>query len=294
MPRTQGEGIVLAEAEHAPRSRRIRRLVAVLVTVALGVAGWLGLTRVLDAWTPAECVVTASDTSFTWAPDQASNAAAITAIALGRGLPARAATIAIATAMQESKVRNIAYGDRDSVGLFQQRPSQGWGTVEQIMNPEYSSNAFFDALIKVPGWESADIATAAQEVQKSADGSAYAQHEAKARVTASVLAGHSPAGIGCRLAAPAQPAAPTTVQDYVRADFRAEPHVVGDQVIVTTGSPQQGWAIASWAVARSIDTGVVRVQHKDREWTRGKGSSALTWHAAATPLTDDTVVLSVR
>ena len=54
------------------------------------------------------------------------------------------------------------------------------------MNPEYSSNAFYDALIKVPDWQNADIAHAAQEVQRSADGTAYAQHEGKARVTASV------------------------------------------------------------------------------------------------------------
>ena len=61
-------------------------------------------------------------------------------------MPPRAATIAIATAMQESKVRNVKFGDRDSLGLFQQRPSQGWGTAEQILNPEYSTNKFYDAL----------------------------------------------------------------------------------------------------------------------------------------------------
>lgn len=100
-------------------------------------------------WTPEQCEVTAAGSTFQWAPDQASNAAAITAIAIKRDLPPRAATIAIATAMQESKVRNITYGDRDSLGLFQQRPSQGWGTPEQILNPEYSTNKFYDALVKV-------------------------------------------------------------------------------------------------------------------------------------------------
>jgi hypothetical protein len=87
---------------------------------------WLGgVRRAIDSFTPAQCEVRASGQSFTWAPDQASNTAVITAIAIRRGLPPRAATIAIATAIQESKVRNITYGDRDSVGLFQQRPSQG-------------------------------------------------------------------------------------------------------------------------------------------------------------------------
>ena len=86
----------------------------------------------------------------------------ITAIAIRRGLPPRAATIAIATAIQESKVRNITYGDRDSLGLFQQRPSQGWGTPEQILNPEYSTNKFYDALVKV---ESAIPSSCARSAQ---------------------------------------------------------------------------------------------------------------------------------
>ncbi len=264
------------------------------VVAALAIAGWVGVRRTLDALSPQECIVTASGQSFDWAPDQASNTAVITAIALKRGLVARAATIAIATALQESKVRNIEYGDRDSVGLFQQRPSQGWGTAAQIMNPEYSSNAFYDALVKVPAWESADIATTAQAVQKSADGSAYAQHESKARVTASVLAGHSPAGIGCRLDAPEKQASPATVQDFVRTDFPVGTRVLADQVIVTADSPEQAWAIAAWGVARSVDTGVVTVQVKDRKWTRSKASSSLTWQTVPASLNNDTVVLSVR
>ncbi|HSU03232.1 MAG TPA: hypothetical protein VLK03_11830, partial [Nocardioides sp.] len=99
--------------------------------------------------------------------EQAENAALITAISIERGLPARAASIALATAFQESKLYNIDYGDRDSVGLFQQRPSQGWGSVEQLMDPVYSTNAFFDALEKVDGYREMDITVAAQEVQRS-------------------------------------------------------------------------------------------------------------------------------
>ena len=153
MTRTGGGALTLSEDDRGPGARRIGRLVALLLVVALGGGGWVGVRRAIDSFTPAQCEVRASGQSFTWAPDQASNTAVITAIAIRRGLPPRAATIAIATAIQESKVRNITYGDRDSVGLFQQRPSQGWGTVEQIMNPEYSSNAFYDALIKVPDWQ---------------------------------------------------------------------------------------------------------------------------------------------
>ncbi|MEK8228378.1 hypothetical protein NKG05_23500 [Oerskovia sp. M15] len=60
-------------------------------------------------------------------------------------MPARAATIGLATALQESRLLNIDYGDRDSIGLFQQRPSQGWGTIEQIMDPVFSTTAFSTA-----------------------------------------------------------------------------------------------------------------------------------------------------
>ena len=120
----------------------------------------------------------------------------ITALALRRGLPARAATIALATAIQESKLRNIRYGDRDSVGLFQQRPSQGWGTVEQILDPEYSTDKFYDALVKVDDWESGTITVVAQKVQRSSYPEAYADHEQEGRILASALAGHSPAVSG--------------------------------------------------------------------------------------------------
>ena len=90
-------------------------------------------------------------------PSQTRYAATITAVAVKRGLPPRAATIAIATALQESKLRNLRYGDRDSVGLFQQRPSQGWGTEEQILDPVYAVNRFYDALVKIKGYESMEI-----------------------------------------------------------------------------------------------------------------------------------------
>lgn len=95
----------------------------------------------------------------------------------------QAAIIALATAMQESSLRNIDYGDRDSVGLFQQRPSAGWGTVEQIMNPAYSAGKFFKALVKIPGWDTMAVTEAAQKVQISAFPDAYAKWEAMARAT---------------------------------------------------------------------------------------------------------------
>ena len=95
-----------------------------------------------------------------------------------RGLPARAASIALATAYQESKLRNLDHGDRDSLGLFQQRPSQGWGTAEQLQDPYYAVNAFYDALVKVDGYQAMRITEAAQKVQRSGFPEAYEDHAA--------------------------------------------------------------------------------------------------------------------
>ena len=129
--------------------------------------------------------------------EQAENAALITAVSIERGMPARAASIALATAFQESKLYNIDYGDRDSVGLFQQRTSQGWGTIAQLMDPVYATNAFYDALEKVDGYREMEITEAAQAVQRSAYPDAYADHEDDGRALASALTGNSPGTMWC-------------------------------------------------------------------------------------------------
>ena len=129
--------------------------------------------------------------------DQAHFASIIAGVSVRRGLPPRAASIAIATAYQETGIRNLDYGDRDSVGLFQQRPSQGWGTKQQLMDPDYATGKFYDALVKIENWETADINDVAQQVQRSGYPEAYRDHEADARVLASALTGQSPAGFSC-------------------------------------------------------------------------------------------------
>ncbi len=116
--------------------------------------------------------------------EQQENAKAIVAATKGSGMNERAAVIAVATAMQESKLENLGHlgaaNDHDSQGLFQQRPSSGWGTVEQIRDPQYSTTAFLDSLDEVEGWEQMDLTDAAQKVQVSAYPDAYAQWETQA------------------------------------------------------------------------------------------------------------------
>ncbi|MEU9061754.1 NlpC/P60 family protein [Streptomyces sp. NPDC048430] len=109
--------------------------------------------------------------------EQLPNAKIIVATGAQMGVSARGQVIALATALQESALRNLDGGDRDSLGLFQQRPSQGWGTREQIMDPVYASTKFYKALKSLKNWEGMPVTVAAQKVQKSAFPDAYAKHE---------------------------------------------------------------------------------------------------------------------
>ncbi|MBV6695530.1 C40 family peptidase [Kitasatospora aureofaciens] len=101
----------------------------------------------------------------------------IVATGVALKVPPRGQVIALATAMQESRLRNLSSGDRDSLGLFQQRPSQGWGTAAQLQDPVYASTAFYQALLKVSGWQDLPLTVAAQKVQLSGYPDAYAQWE---------------------------------------------------------------------------------------------------------------------
>ncbi|MFJ2843550.1 C40 family peptidase [Streptomyces griseofuscus] len=109
--------------------------------------------------------------------EQIPNAKTIQATGVAMNIPARGQIVALATALQESGLRNLTYGDRDSLGLFQQRPSQGWGTANEILDPVHASTMFYEALEKVSGWQSLSVTQAAQAVQKSGFPEAYAKWE---------------------------------------------------------------------------------------------------------------------
>ena len=146
---------------------------------------------------PEDCQARVGDVVVDVTTEQAENASLIAAVAVRRGLPARAASIALATAYQESKLRNLDHGDRDSLGLFQQRPSQGWGTAAQIRRPYYSINKFYDELEKIDGYRTMRITEAAQKVQRSGFPEAYEDHAEDGRALASALTGYSPARFSC-------------------------------------------------------------------------------------------------
>lgn len=135
-----------------------------------------------------------------WDDAQRENATTIVQVGLALDIPERGLIIALATAMQESKLYNLGHlgaaNDHDSLGLFQQRPSMGWGTEEQVTDPVYSATAFYLALQRVSGWESMALTVAAQSVQRSAFPNAYAKWEPDATaLTQEILcrlAGHEP------------------------------------------------------------------------------------------------------
>ncbi|MBM0238794.1 C40 family peptidase [Micromonospora sp. ATA32] len=113
-----------------------------------------------------------------WDTGQLDIAATIIDVGVSKGVPRWGWVVAVATAMQESGLHNLPFlGDRndhDSVGVFQQRPSQGWGTAEQLSKPSYQAGRFFDKLVTVPGWQTMPLTQAAQAVQVSAFPDAYA------------------------------------------------------------------------------------------------------------------------
>jgi cell wall-associated NlpC family hydrolase len=133
---------------------------------------------------------TATATSLAgYQPDQMTNAATIVAVAKQLHVPQQGQVAAIAAALQESGLRNLDHGDRDSLGLFQQRPSQGWGTPAQIMNPTYAATQFYQHLLAIPDWQQLSVNDDAQAVQRSGFPNAYGPHEPAAREIVAAVTG---------------------------------------------------------------------------------------------------------
>jgi hypothetical protein len=133
-----------------------------------------------------------------------SNARAIVQAGQAMGLPPRAWIIAIATSLQESNLKNLgdlgANNDHDSLGLFQQRPSSGWGSPADVTNPIYAATAFYKGLIQISGWDAMPLTQAAQKVQVSAYPDHYAKHEAQADGIIAGLFGSGPyAGVAASM-----------------------------------------------------------------------------------------------
>jgi hypothetical protein len=306
----------VSEPSSPKRRGRLFRCGAAFAAL-LAVAGYLVVQYVTGGSGGPGCKVVSGKgdgASYEFTPEQAVNAATITAVGTARGLPERAVTIALATALQESALRNIKHGDRDSLGLFQQRPSQGWGTPKEIMDPTYSAGEFYDHLVKVPGYTRLPLTVAAQRVQRSGFPQAYAKHEPDAALLAAALTGHSAATLTCD----GRPAAtlasgPDGVRAALVRDFGRDVldpagaevdgtsgdtptpspsatdgtggrtvtlPVTADTAAATGRSPDlRGWQLAHWAVAHASELHIARVTYGGREWVAG--NTASQWRTTA-------------
>ena len=281
----------------APRARAVGCLVlAVVLMVGLAVGAFLWLrSRGLTSPVPGQqrCVATASGNSVTLDLEQAHYASIVVGMSVKRGLPPRAASIAMATVYQETGIRNLNYGDLDSVGLFQQRPSQGWGSRKQLLDPYYATDKFYDALVKIDDWETADITTVAQRIQNSSYPDAYRDHEADARALASALTGHSTAGFTC-LERAGRSGKPSALVSSIEKTFGAVSDKTKDKVVgISARSGALAWAYAGHALANADRYGVVGVKVDGRQW-QTDGFNLPTWTKINPGLKKTRVEITVR
>ncbi len=277
------------------RLSRVRRSVSVLATVGLLAtlvycAGrhWEppplpGALPLVGGGGPAGCVVSLDGHEVRLDAEQAANAATIAAVGVRLSMPDRGVVVALATAMQESQLRNLPHlgerNDHDSLGLFQQRPSQGWGTEEQVRDPRYAAERFYLALREVPGWQEMRVTDAAQRVQRSAFPEAYEKWAKDATVLATALLGRAGAALSCRIADPPRGArAPEAVVEELERDWGDQVDALTDHtgLSVDADDPAVGWRYAHWLVAHAANLGITSVHFADRSWSAVTG----TWSPA--------------
>jgi hypothetical protein len=239
-------------------------LVAIVLLVVLGIvlANWLHSHKLPFQAAPG---CSAVGDSYDLSPEQAGNAETIAAVGLARGLPERAVTIALATALQESKLRNLDHGDADSVGLFQQRPSQGWGKAGDLQRPTYAAARFYEVLVTVHGWRTRPLTVVAQAVQRSAYPDAYAQWESTAGALSAAMTGTRPAGLSCNYPHPGHGQAGVAASTLT-ADLSVRPTVGVTTMDVSVATTQGGWRVATWAVAKGEQFGITEVHYAGRVW----------------------------
>jgi hypothetical protein len=246
----------------------VRRALGVVVTLAL-LGGGAAIVEGRLRGTPrgpachVSAVRGAPSTGYDLDLAQAANATTIAAVGKRLGLPDHAVTVALSAALLESGLHNLDHGDRDSLGLFQQRPSQGWGTPAQILTPRYAATVFFEHLARVPHWETLAVTVAAQRVQRSALPNGYAQEEGKARALASALTGEVAAGMACRVSVPATPS-PINLADAMTGE-------VGVRSLAASLSAPRGWTVALWLVGHAFDLRVTSVRFGGMRWTAAGG-----------------------
>ena len=273
-------------------------LLAVLATS--GYLVWHAFAPVIaPVLTGSGCVATGDHQSILLDTEQGSIAATIAGVAHQHSMPRLAVTIAYATAMQESKLHNLSYGDLDSVGVFQQRPSEGWGPRRDLEDPIYASTKFFRALKAIHGYQKMPVYQAAQAVQHSADGAAYTQYEKMAAAMTPAFTGQrghavycwsGPAGrapadvsrISRGLAATFGPA--VTHQVTEQRDSRGSAAAdTSTQLRVRVGASRFGWEVATWLVTHASTYHIHQIRFSGYQWRAAASSKGWVRDADAPP-----------
>ena len=246
-------------------------ITALVIVGLLGFGAWKGYEWFITRTTPNACYlqVAGVEEPLRLTNEQARNASIIVAESYNRGLSEQAAVIALATAWQESGLRNLNYGDRDSLGLFQQRPSYDWGTEEQIMDPWYSSGRFYEELIKFENWESTDVNDIAQKVQRSGHPEAYRKHETNARALAGAFRG-SREGVFACINRDASGTDRSVLDKVVAAVPGVSLQTNGSELTMTANDADSAWSVAHLAIANATDLGIEKVSVGGNEWKQGE------------------------
>ena len=266
-----------------------------LLVIALAVVGYFVLRQGKPLLIGSGCQAGRGAAAVSLDPEQAAIAATIAGVAHQRSMPSHAVMVAYAAALQESKLHNLDYGDRDSVGIFQQRPSEGWGSATELQDPVYATTKFYAALTQVHGYARMPVYQAAQKVQHSADGSAYQQWTDVAGQLAGYFTGKSPHSVSCWFT-PSRQANLAGAERQIRQTFGPVGQTAVVVRITTTRSGQKdnarttavlhvqraaAWTVASWLVAHAQAYHLSHVRYAGFSWNAASGS--MGWQRQSNP-----------
>jgi hypothetical protein len=273
------------------RGRLVISVVSVLVAAAGAVAVYAGYQRIAPL-IESGCDAGSGSQVVALSTGQAGIAATIAGVAQRDALPTQAVTVAYAAAMQESKLQDLTYGDRDSVGVFQQRPSQGWGTPTELEDPVYATSKFFSALSSIPGYQQMPVYQAAQAVQHSADGYAYQQYQPMAARMAPAFSGEDAHAVWCWYPQKITGTADLGAVAAMLSDTfgpRTTLVTADPRMSVRVTSTGEGWAVAAWLVSYAQQYSIGSVSYAGYAWSASDGTRG--WARSVSSTTPGSVQL---
>jgi hypothetical protein len=249
-----------------------------LLIVIVAVVIYVGFRRIQPVLQGTGCRAVSGGETYALDPEQAGIAATIAGVAHRQSMPEAAVTIAYAAALQESKMHDLHYGDMDSVGVFQQRPSEGWGPTRDLEDPVYATTKFFQALARVHDYLKMPVYQAAQAVQRSADGTAYMQYQGMAAGLAAVFTGGRAHAVSCWSASASPKRTDLAAADQeldktfgAVSEDGTESAASGGMAQVRVAQTPTGWEVANWLVTHAASYGIHEVKYGGYQWQASSG-----------------------